>query len=96
MINQRSLSDKRVAITTTISMQDFQFCKERNLKFTRLLENAVSVLRTAETEGVQGNYFNHLKNNVNSLRKRLEVATLFIEENGLHGEYLKAITEKDG
>lgn len=91
---KKNLFNGRVKITTTIPYQDFLYVKNKFLKFSNLLENAISVHRTAFEEGISEQYHNYLKRKIEVIQERLTKQSIFISEKGLYEEFQKEIGEK--
>ena len=81
--------EKKVVISTTINMGDHEYVKKNRLMFSRLLENAISIHRTAIENGITEDYFNYLKNRMAIASKRIELLNSFIAEKGLTEELIE-------
>lgn len=89
MTKINNINNKSVVISTTITLEDYNYVKKQNLKFSRLLANAISVHRVAYNEGVDENYFNYLKRKIELLNDKYQKLNTFIEANNLTDEWLK-------
>lgn len=84
----------RVMISTTISVEDHAFCKTNNLKWSKLMESAISITRKAIEDGNDSDLANYYKRKVEAMIKRVETLTNFISDHGLYDDYLKSKGKK--
>lgn len=84
----------RIRISTLVTKDDYDYVKENKLMFSRLLENSISVHRTAHEEGIAENYYNYLKRRSETLKQKLDKVLSFVEDRGLSDECLKLLNEE--
>lgn len=79
----------RVNISTTIKMEDHQYCKANGLMISRLLENAISIHRQAKEMGEEADHLNYQKRLKERLQARLDKYEAFLEHKKLKEEFNK-------
>lgn len=89
MTIQPDINNKTVAISTTVTLSDYNYCKHMHLKFSRLLANAINVHRVAYNEGVDENYFNYMKRKIEILNQEYQKVIAFLHSKNLIDEYDK-------
>lgn len=84
---------KRIVTSTTLSIEDYQYCVNNNLMISKMLANAINVHRMAKEDGVNENYHSYLKRKAELVKERYDSATDFIKKKGMIDEFLKELNK---
>lgn len=87
-MKQIQLTNKKIMISTTLNISDYQYCKENKLMFSRMLENAINIHRIAKENGINEDYNNYLKRRLDNLSAKLQHMQTFLEQEKLTDKYL--------
>lgn len=77
----------KVKLTTQIPILDWEWVKENKLNYNTLLESAIAIHRNAYNEGIQEDYFKHLKRRIEVFSDKISKMSMFINDKGLLDEF---------